>query len=273
MRTGQLRVSLPSLPAQYVPTSFETGAVIGRRASDRRAPLKRLAWGFGSILAALVLAVVAWQMPGKLFQDDAGRGKLPTIVVLPLVDMSVDQNEQALCDGLTEELSNWLAHIPTLRVVARTSAFAFKGTNIDVREIARQLGATHVLEGILRRSGNQMRITIQLIEAMGGLHIWSRSFDVPIGDIFLIEDTVSRSVAEAAAPDAVGGDCRAVGPAPAGEDGSVRAVPAGPRAPAPAHRRRQSQGRGISSGVRWRPIRNTCWRWWAWRSPCSTACH
>ena len=144
--------SLPTLPTQYVPTSFETGPVIGRRASDRRAPLKRLAWGFGSIAVAIVLAVVAWRLPGKLFQG-ADAETLPTIVVLPLVDMSVEQNEQALCDGLTEELSNWLAHIPTLRVVARTSAFAFKGTNTDVREIARQLGATHVLEGSLRRSG------------------------------------------------------------------------------------------------------------------------
>ena len=187
---------LPSLPSQYVPTSFETGDVIGRRASDRQAPLKRLAWGFGSILVAAVLAVVAWNMPGKLFQVDPPEEKLPTIVVLPLVDMSVDQNEQSLCDGLTEELSNWLAHIPTLRVVARTSAFAFKGTNTDVREIGRQLGATHVLEGSLRRSGNQMRITVQLIEATHGLHIWSDTYDMPIGDIFLIEDTVSRSVAE-----------------------------------------------------------------------------
>jgi TolB-like protein len=111
--------------------------------------------------------------------------------------MSIEQNEQALCDGLTEELSNWLAHIPTLRVVARTSAFAFKGKNLDVRNIAKQLGATHVLEGSLRRSGDQLRITTQLIEASSGLHIWSKSFDLPIGDIFLIEDTVSRSVAEA----------------------------------------------------------------------------
>ena len=121
---------------------------------------------------------------------------LPTIVVLPLVDMSVDQSESALCDGLTEELSNWLAHIPTLRVVARTSAFAFKGQNIDVRKIAAELGATHVLEGSLRRSGDQLRITVQLIAADTGLHIWSRSFDRPIGDIFEIEDTVSRAVAE-----------------------------------------------------------------------------
>ncbi|HET9864731.1 MAG TPA: winged helix-turn-helix domain-containing protein, partial [Steroidobacteraceae bacterium] len=174
----------------------EDGATAGRRASDRHAPIKRLAWGFGSLLAALILAVIAWRMPGKLFQAKSANA-LPTIVVLPLVDMSLDQNEQALCDGLTEELSNWLAHIPTLRVVARTSAFAFKGKAADVREIGRQLDATHVLEGSLRRSGNQLRITTQLIEAATGLHIWSKSFDLPIGDIFLIEDTVSRSVADA----------------------------------------------------------------------------
>jgi len=187
---------IPTLPQQYVPTPFETGMVIGRRSSDRREPIKRLALGFGSFLGALILAVVAWHMPGKLFQADAPPEALPTIVVLPLVDMSVDQSEQALCDGLTEELSNWLAHIPTLRVVARTSAFAFKGQNIDVRKIAAALGATHVLEGSLRRSGDQLRITVQLIAADTGLHIWSRSFDHPIGDIFQIEDTVSRAVAE-----------------------------------------------------------------------------
>jgi TolB-like protein/DNA-binding winged helix-turn-helix (wHTH) protein/Flp pilus assembly protein TadD len=192
--------SLPSLPASasdYVPTPYETGAIIGRRASDRRAPVKRLILGFSSLVMAVVLSVVAWHMPGKLFETRPSEADLPTIVVLPLVDMSVDQNEGALCDGLAEELSNWLAHIPTLRVVARTSAFSFKGKNIDVREIARQLDATHVLEGSLRRNGDQLRITVQLIAAADGLHIWSRTFDLPLGDIFLIEDTVSRSVAEA----------------------------------------------------------------------------
>ena len=187
---------IPTLPQQYVPTSFETGPVIGRRASDRRAPFRRLALGLGSIIVAVILAVVVWHMPGKLFQADADPDKLPTIVVLPLVDMSVDQSESSLCDGLTEELSNWLAHIPTLRVVARTSAFAFKGQAVDVRKIAAALGATHVLEGSLRRSGDQIRVTVQLIAAESGLHIWSDSYDHPVGDIFQIEDTVSRAVAE-----------------------------------------------------------------------------
>jgi TolB-like protein/DNA-binding winged helix-turn-helix (wHTH) protein/tetratricopeptide (TPR) repeat protein len=186
-----------SQDAAQVPADPASEPTTGRRASDRRAPIMRLALGFGSVIAAIILAVVAWRMPGKLFQPESASQTLPTVVVLPLVDMSIDQTEQALCDGLTEELSNWLAHIPTLRVVARTSAFAFKGQNIDVRTIARELGATHVLEGSLRRSGDQLRITTQLIEAEAGLHIWSKSFDLPIGDIFLIEDTVSRSVAEA----------------------------------------------------------------------------
>jgi TolB-like protein/DNA-binding winged helix-turn-helix (wHTH) protein/Tfp pilus assembly protein PilF len=190
-------IGVPTLPAEYVPTSFETGAAIGRRASDRGAPVRRLVLGFGSLLAALVLAMIVWKMPGTLFQVDAPIRPLPTIVVLPLVDMSVDQSEQALCDGLTEELSNWLAHIPTLRVVARTSAFAFKGQNQDVRRIGEALGASHVLEGSLRRSSEQLRITTQLIAADTGLHIWSRSFDLPLGDIFQIEDTVARAVAEA----------------------------------------------------------------------------
>jgi TolB-like protein/DNA-binding winged helix-turn-helix (wHTH) protein len=190
-------ISLPSLSGNYVPTTFETGAVIGRRASDKRAPIKRLAWGFSSILLAVVLALVAWRMPGQFLQQFKPPEALPTIAVLPLVDMSIEQNEQALCDGLTEELTNWLAHIPTLRVVARTSSFKFKGQNRDVRDIAAALGATHVLEGSLRRSGDQLRITVQLIEAATNLHLWSKSFNLPLGDIFLIEDTVSRAVAEA----------------------------------------------------------------------------
>jgi TolB-like protein/DNA-binding winged helix-turn-helix (wHTH) protein len=187
---------VPQLTSDYVPTPFETGAVIGRRASDRREPFRRLALGLGSLLLAAILSVVAWRMPGKLFQTDAQPDKLPTIVVLPLVDMSATQSEQALCDGLTDELSNWLAHIPTLRVVARTSAFAFKDKSIDVRQIAKALGASHVLEGSLRRSGEQLRITVQLIEAAEGIHIWSKSYDLPMGNIFGIEDTVARSVAE-----------------------------------------------------------------------------
>ncbi len=190
------RVAEPA-PRYEIPAVASSTPTSGQGESDRRAPLRRLALGFGSVIAAVALAVVAWRMPGTWLGAAPPDEAAPTIVVLPLVDMSLDQNEQPLCDGLTEELSNWLAHIPTLRVVARTSAFAFKGENKDVRDIAKALDATHVLEGSLRRSGENLRVTVQLIEAKRGVHIWSDTYALPIGDIFLIEDTVSRSVAEA----------------------------------------------------------------------------
>ena len=263
---------IPTLPAQYVPTSFETGTIIGRRASDRSAPIKRMAAGVGSILAALVLAVVAWHLPGRLFQVDAVVEELPTIVVLPLVDMSVDQSEQSLCDGLTEELSNWLAHIPTLRVVARTSAFSFKGKNLDIRKIAAALGATHVLEGSLRRSGDQLRITTQLIAAEDGIHLWSRSFDLPIGDIFQIEDTVSRAVAEALHLTLSAETAELWARREPEKNGSAGALLVRPRTPEPAHGRRQSQVhrifpacRGRRPAVHPRPSPASL-------SRCSTAC-
>ncbi len=168
-----------------------------RRATDQGTPRTRLALGFGSIFAAIVIAVIAWHLPGGFFEGESDVKSVPTVVVLPLVDMSTDQSGQHLCDGLTEEMSNWLAHIPSLRVVARTSAFAFKGQNTDVRKIGAALGATHVLEGSLRRSGDDLRVTVQLISSADGLHLWSKSFDMPIGSVLQIEDTVARSVAEA----------------------------------------------------------------------------
>ena len=134
-----------------------------------------------------------------------------------------------------------------------------------------QLGATHVLEGSLRRSGDQLRITVQLIAADTGLHIWSRSFDRPIGDIFQIEDTVSRAVAEKLHLELTGGNRRAVGAAPAGNDGSATSCTcSAARARAGAPRKTTSSPWNISA-ARCRPIRNTCRRWSACRSRCSTA--
>src|SRR5260370_9973355 len=90
--------------------------------------------------------------------------------------MTVDKSDQSFCDGLTEELSSWLAQIPTLRVVARTSAFAFRGQLEDVRKIGKALNTNHILEGSMRRSGNHTRVTVQLIDARNGYHLWSENF-------------------------------------------------------------------------------------------------
>ena len=120
--------------------------------------------------------------------------KIPSIVVLPFTDLTVGKTEQAFCDGLTEETSNWLAQVPTLQVVARTSAFAYRNREADVRTIGRELKISHVLEGSLRRSGNRMRITVQLIHAGSGYHLWSRSYDVEAGDVLQVQEQIARSV-------------------------------------------------------------------------------
>ena len=119
-----------------------------------------------------------------------------SIAVLPFIDMTAAGNNAPLADGLADEITNWLAQIPDIRVVARTSAFTFRARDRDVREIGRRLDATHVLEGSIRRGQNGLRITVQFIAAKNGFHIWSKTFDLPDGDSLRIEDIVSRSVAE-----------------------------------------------------------------------------
>ncbi|HSE40802.1 MAG TPA: protein kinase, partial [Acidobacteriota bacterium] len=119
-----------------------------------------------------------------------------SIVVLPFVDMSPEKDQEYFTDGLTEELINVLSRNPNLRVVARTSSFAFKGKNEDLRTIGKKLGVGTVLEGSVRKKGKQMRITTQLIKAADGFHLWSQSYDLEMNDVFEVQDQIARSVAE-----------------------------------------------------------------------------
>ena len=119
-----------------------------------------------------------------------------SIVVLPFVDLTAEKNDQPFCDGLTEELSNWLAQIPALRVVARTSAFAFRGRDEDVRKIGRTLDTNHILEGSMRRSGNHMRVTVELIDARTGYHLWAAVYDREMADTIKVQEDIARAVAE-----------------------------------------------------------------------------
>ena len=120
-----------------------------------------------------------------------------SIAVLPFVNMSEDESNEYFSDGISEELLNVLARFPGLRVAARTSAFQFKGQNMDIAEIARQLRVGHVLEGSVRKAGNKLRITAQLIEAESGFHLWSESFDRELEDIFAIQDEIAEAIAKA----------------------------------------------------------------------------
>jgi len=118
-----------------------------------------------------------------------------SIAVLPFANTSGDKENEYFSDGLSEEIINELSRIPGLKVIARTSAFAFKGKQDDIRKIASALNVAHIVEGSVRRSGNRMRITAQLVAASDGTHLWSQRFDREIADIFAVQDEIARSVA------------------------------------------------------------------------------
>jgi serine/threonine protein kinase/Flp pilus assembly protein TadD len=123
--------------------------------------------------------------------------KLNSIAVLPFTNMSADPENEYFCDGLAEELLNALAKIENLKVAARTSAFSFKGKNANVNEIGSTLGVNTVLEGSVRKSGNRLRITVQLINAADGYHMWSERYDSEMKDIFDVQDEITLAVVEA----------------------------------------------------------------------------
>ena len=121
----------------------------------------------------------------------------PSIAVLPFANMSADSEAEYFSDGMTEEILNALAKLSGLRVMARTSSFAFKGRNVDVRTIGEQLGARYVLEGSVRRAGPRMRITAQLIDATEGHHLWSERYDRDVSDVFAVQDEITGAIRDA----------------------------------------------------------------------------
>ncbi|MGB7295487.1 MAG: protein kinase [Candidatus Aminicenantales bacterium] len=132
----------------------------------------------------------------KSFKKPAQKSDKPSIAVLPFVDMSSQKDQEYFCDGIAEELINGLTHIRDLRVVARTSAFAFKGKDVDLRDIGRKLNVDTVLEGSIRKAGNKLRITAQLIKVEDGFHLWSEKFDREMEDIFAVQDEISKAIVD-----------------------------------------------------------------------------
>jgi non-specific serine/threonine protein kinase len=121
----------------------------------------------------------------------------PSIAVLPFTNRSRNEDDEYFSDGLTDELINVLSHVEGLRVVSRTSAFQFKGTAQDIRTIGEKLGVRHVLEGSVRRAGDRLRVTAQLVNVADGYHLWSEKFDRSIEDVFAIQDEIAAAIAAA----------------------------------------------------------------------------
>ena len=154
-----------------------------------------------SVLAAVGVAGLAWRpLAHRLtLSPSPATAALPekSIAVLPFVDMSEKHDQEYFSDGLSEELINLLAKSPDLRVPARTSSFYFKGKQVTVGEIAKTLNVAHVLEGSVRKSGNELRITAQLIRVADGYHLWSDSYDRELKDIFRVQDEIASEVVQA----------------------------------------------------------------------------
>lgn len=161
---------------------------------------KKLAAGFGVlVLAALVQTVIERLLDNRLTGDDSQLSVSETeprsIAVLPFVDMTAAQDQAYFGDGLAEELINLLVRNPALRVAARTSSFSFRNSSLPAQEIAQQLHVKHVVEGSVRRDGDRVRITAQLVSADRGYHVWSETFNESFGDIFSIQDRISKQIA------------------------------------------------------------------------------
>src|SRR5215210_4202282 len=119
-----------------------------------------------------------------------------SIAVLPFIDMSSTHDQEYLGDGLAEEILNSIVHLKDLKVAGRTSSFQFKGKNIDLRDVGQKLGVNNVLEGSVRKQGNRLRITAQLINVEDGFHLWSEKYDRNMDDIFAIQDEIALAITE-----------------------------------------------------------------------------
>ena len=192
-----------------------------QHASDMRTDLKRLQrdtsaavtqrrpakttgklWVGITVAVAIVAAIAGLWIGGKAI----GRAQTPpSIAVLPFVDMSPQKDQEYFSDGLAEQLLDNLAKTQGLRVIARTSSFQFKGKNEDLRIIGKKLDVANILEGSVRKEGNKVRISAQLIQASDGSHLWSDTYDRELRDIFAVQDDIARSVAGALKVTLLGG--------------------------------------------------------------------
>ena len=169
----------------------ETGPRVTSKRSRDASPRRR-ALSLAAIGAAVAIILIGgWQFLGRGVSDAAEA----SVAVLPFENLSGNAENEYFSDGMTEEILNALAQVPDLRVAARTSSFAYKGRDVDIREVARDLGVATVLEGSVRREGDDLRITAQLIDARNGFHVWSETYDRKLESVFAIQEEIAGAIA------------------------------------------------------------------------------
>jgi adenylate cyclase len=143
--------------------------------------------------------------PSERISEDLSRAPLalpdkPSIAVLPFLNLSGNLDQEYFADGIAEDIITALARYSSLFVIARNSSFAYRGRVVDVKQIGRELGVRYVLEGSLRKSGNRIRVTAQLVEAATGKHVWAERYDRDLADIFAVQDDITEAATTAVAP-------------------------------------------------------------------------
>ena len=195
--------ALARAPADRFATSAEFAAALetaphsgtGSRTVLRRLPRGRWLRGVALLTVLSAVSLTSYFVLGR---DEKGGSAPPaSAAVLPFVDLSPDKDQEYFSDGLTEELITSLSQVEGLRVAARTSSFQFKGRSPDVREIGRTLDVGAVLEGSVRKSGNQLRIAAQLVNVADGYQLWSQSYDRELTDVFAVQEEIARAIVEA----------------------------------------------------------------------------
>jgi adenylate cyclase len=203
---GEQSVKNIEKPVRVYRVLMEPGTIISRVAAGKKAKPRqwqRVALSLGVVLIVVAGAVAVWRFylrptpPVEVASKEKMALPLPdvpSIAVLPFVNMSEDPKQEFLCDGMTEEIITALSKVPRLFVIARNSTFTYKGKPVKVKQVSEELGVRYVLEGSVRRSGDRVRVTAQLIDALTGNHLWAESYDRDLKDLFALQDEITLKI-------------------------------------------------------------------------------
>jgi len=203
---GEHEVKNITEPVRVYRAQVEPEAASSKLSREKKPAGKRLSKSALAIIAMVVIAgaVALYQFvlrPSPPKTDIASKDKMafplpdvPSIAVLPFVNMSEDPKKEFLCDGMTEAIITALSQVPRLFVIARNSTFTYKGKPVKVKQVSEELGVRYVLEGSVQRSGDRVRITAQLIDALSGHHLWAERYDRDVKDIFALQDEITLKV-------------------------------------------------------------------------------
>ena len=172
----------------------ELSSFSGSAPAPVQAPRSKWPYAVAAVVVALLGGVIVWQFSNRRTTSPAG-ARTNSIAVIPFVNVSRAADAEYFSDGMTEELITALSRVDGLRVVSRSSSFAFKGKQGDVRQIAKQLGVDHLLEGSVRQTGKRLRITTRLVDGSNGYQVWSETYDREVLDVIVIQEEISREIA------------------------------------------------------------------------------